>query len=147
MIGLTHDPIDPARLLEEVRRPGCGGVVLFLGTVRDLTGSERTTALEYESHAGMAQKELEAIADEARSRWPIGGLAVVHRLGLLPVGEIAVGVAGSCPHRAEAFAAVQFVVDELKRRATIWKKDHTPDGPGRWVENPQTDSAKVTRGE
>ncbi|MBX7102985.1 MAG: molybdenum cofactor biosynthesis protein MoaE [Gemmataceae bacterium] len=137
MVGLTHDPIDVARLLNEVRRPGCGGVVLFLGTVRDLTGTDRTIALEYESHAGMAQRELTAIADEAKSRWPMGGLAVIHRLGLIPVGEIAVGVVGSCPHRAEAFAAVQFVVDELKRRAAIWKKDHTPDGPGTWVENPQ----------
>lgn len=136
MIGLTRDAIDPAPLLADVARPGCGGVVLFLGTVRDLTGDDRTVALEYESHESMALNTLQAIAEEARGQWAVGGLGVVHRLGRLEVGEVAVAVAASCPHRAEAFAAVQYVIDELKRRAPIWKKDIAPDGTSTWVENP-----------
>jgi molybdopterin synthase catalytic subunit len=133
MLSLTHEPIEPAALLRAVKRPDCGGLVLFLGTVRDLTDRQVTVALEYEAYAGMAEKELNKIADEARKRWPIGGLSVAHRLGRLNIADVAVGVAVSCPHRADAFDAARYVIDEIKKRVPIWKRDHTPDGEAAWV--------------
>ena len=133
MIKLTHDTIDHAELTESVRRPGCGGVVTFLGTVRDLTGDERTEALEYEAYPGMAEAKLAEIEAEMRQRWPVGGAAFVHRLGRLGVGEISVAVAVSCPHRAQAFEACRYAIDRLKEVVPIWKKDIAPDGESEWV--------------
>jgi molybdopterin synthase catalytic subunit len=133
MISLTHEPIDYAALSEAVRRPGCGGVVLFLGTVRDLTGAEVTEALEYEAYTDMAERKLAEIEREARERWPVGEMAVVHRLGRLGVGEVSVAVAVSCPHRAEAFEACRYTIDRLKQIVPIWKKDNRPDGSSDWV--------------
>jgi molybdopterin synthase catalytic subunit len=140
MVQLTDAPIDYAALTESVRRPGCGGVVLFLGTVRDLTGDEVTEALEYEAYAGMAERKLAEIEREARERWPVGGWAVVHRLGRLGVGEVSVAVAVSCPHRAEAFEACRYTIDRLKEVVPIWKKENRPDGSSNWV-HPGVDDA------
>jgi molybdopterin synthase catalytic subunit len=133
MIRLTHESIDYAALTESVRRPGCGGVVLFLGTVRDLTGDEVTESLEYEAYAGMAERKLDEIEREVRQRWPVGELAVFHRLGRLGVGEVSVAVAVSCPHRGEAFEACRYAIDRLKQIVPIWKKDNRPDGSSDWV--------------
>jgi molybdopterin synthase catalytic subunit len=143
MIRLTNEPIDYTALSESVRRPGCGGVVLFLGTVRDLTGDEVTEALEYEAYPGMAESKLADIEREARGRWPVGEMAVVHRLGRLGVGEVSVAVAVSCPHRAEAFEACRYTIDRLKQIVPIWKKDHRPEGSSDWV---HPDGAVLERG-
>jgi len=133
MIRLTHDPIDHAALTEAVRRPGCGAVALFLGTVRDLTGDQVTVALDYEAYPQMAEKKLSLVEEETRSRWPVGDMAVVHRLGHLEVGDVSVAVAVSCPHRAEAFEACRYAIDRLKQVVPIWKKENGPGGPGDWV--------------
>jgi molybdopterin synthase catalytic subunit len=132
MVRLTHDPIDHTTLTEAVRRPGCGAVVTFLGTVRDLTGVEVTEALEYEAYPPMAVRTMAEISAEVGSRWPVGDVALVHRLGRLGVGEISVAVAVSSPHRADAFAACRYAIDRLKEVVPIWKKDV---GPARseWV--------------
>jgi molybdopterin synthase catalytic subunit len=127
MIRLTRDPIHHAELTEAVRRPGCGAVVTFLGTVRDLTGDEATVALEYEAYPPMAEKQMAEIAHEVESRWKVGAVALVHRLGRLEVGEISVAVAVSSPHRADAFAACRHAIDRLKEVVPIWKKDVGPD--------------------
>src|SRR5580658_6793899 len=113
MIELTRDPIDFQALTERVRRPHCGAVVLFLGTVRDLTGDQVTTALDYEAYPGMAEKKMAEIETDIRERWSVGEFIMVHRLGRLEVGEISVAVAVSCPHRAEAFEACRFAIDRL----------------------------------
>src|SRR5262245_25298357 len=105
MIQLTREPIDYHALTEQVRLPNCGGVVLFLGTVRDLTGDRVTRALDYEAYPGMAEKKMAEIEADTRSRWPVGEMAMIHRLSHLDVGEVSVAVAVSCPHRAEAFEA------------------------------------------
>lgn len=123
MIALTHESIDSAALTESVRRPHCGAVVLFLGTVRDLTGYEVTEFLDYEAYAPMAEKELAKIEAEARSRWPLGDIAIVHRLGRLAVSEISVAVAVSSPHRKECFEACEWAMNTLKAVVPIWKKD------------------------
>ncbi|AWM41325.1 Molybdopterin synthase catalytic subunit [Gemmata obscuriglobus] len=133
MFRLTHDPIDYHALTESVRNPHCGAVVLFLGTVRDLTGSRVTVFLEYEAYAPMAEKKLAEIEAAARERWPIGELAITHRLGRLEVGEVSVAVAASCPHRGDAFDACRYVIDTLKELVPIWKKENAPDGTGEWV--------------
>ena len=133
MILLTSDPIDYHALTERVRRPGCGGVVLFLGTVRDLTGDLVTAALDYEAYPGMAEKKLTLVEEETRSKWPVGDIVLVHRLGRLDVGEVSVAVAVSCPHRVEAFEACRYAIDRLKEIVPIWKKDIGPGGKTDWV--------------
>src|SRR5260370_35243848 len=101
MIQLTRDVIDYHALTEGVRRPNCGAVVTFLGTVRDLTGDRVTVALDYEAYPGMAEKKMAEIEQDTRSRWPVGDLVMVHRLGHLQTAEVSVAVAVSCPHRAQ----------------------------------------------
>lgn len=133
MFRLTHDAIDYGALTESVRQPHCGAVVLFLGTVRDLTGEQVTVFLEYEAYAPMAEKKLAEIEAAARQKWPVGEVAIVHRLGRLEVGEVSVAVAVSTPHRADAFEACRFVIDTLKELVPIWKKENAPDGTGEWV--------------
>ncbi len=133
MVRLTHEPIDYPSLAEQVRRSHCGGIVLFLGTVRDLTGERVTAALDYEAYAGMAENKMAEIEADTRRRWPVGEMAMVHRLGHLEVGDVAVGVAVSCPHRAEAFEACRHAIDRLKELVPIWKKENWADGSTEWV--------------
>ena len=133
MIRLTHDVIDYHALTESVRRNHCGAVVTFLGTVRDLTDGQVTAALDYEAYPGMAEKKLAEIEADTRSRWPVGEIALVHRLGHLEVGEVSVAVAVSCPHRAEAFEACRHAIDRLKELVPIWKKENWADGRTEWV--------------
>jgi molybdopterin synthase catalytic subunit len=133
MIRLTHDPIDYPALTEAVRSPHCGAVVLFLGTVRDLTGEQVTVALDYEAYPDMAEKKLAQIETETRSRWPVGEMVLVHRLGHLEISDVSVAVAVSCPHRAEAFEACRYAIDRLKQIVPIWKKENRPEGQSEWV--------------
>jgi molybdopterin synthase catalytic subunit len=133
MIRLTTEPIDYFALTEQVRRPDCGGVVTFLGTVRDLTDGRVTAALDYEAYPGMAEKKMAEIERETRVRWPVGDMMMVHRLGRLGVGEVSVAVAVSCPHRAQAFEACRHAIDRLKELVPIWKKEHWADGTAEWV--------------
>lgn len=133
MIRLTRDAIDHSALTEQVRRPGCGAVVTFLGTVRDLTDGRITTALDYEAYPGMAEKKLAEIEADTRVRWPVGDIALVHRLGRLELGDVSVAVAVSCPHRAQAFEACRHAIDRLKEIVPIWKKEHWSDGTTEWV--------------
>jgi molybdopterin synthase catalytic subunit len=133
MIRLTRDAIDYHELTESVRRPGCGAVVTFLGTVRDLTGDQVTVALDYEAYPGMAEKKMAEIEADTRSRWPVGDISMIHRLGRLEIGEISVAVAVSCPHRAQAFEACRHAIDRLKELVPIWKKENSADGRTEWV--------------
>jgi molybdopterin synthase catalytic subunit len=133
MIGLTREPIDYQLLTERVRSPHCGAVVTFLGTVRDLTGDKVTVALDYEAYPGMAEKKLAEIEADIRERWPVGEVAMVHRLGRMDVGEVSVAVAVSCPHRADAFAACRHAIDRLKELVPIWKQEQWADGSTEWV--------------
>jgi molybdopterin synthase catalytic subunit len=133
MFRLTREPIDSHTLTEQVRRPECGAVVTFLGTVRDLTGEKVTTALDYEAYPGMAEKKLAEIEAETRARWPVGEIVLVHRLGHLEVGAVSVAVAVSCPHRHQAFEACRFAIDQLKEIVPIWKKENWADGKAEWI--------------
>jgi molybdopterin synthase catalytic subunit len=114
--------------------PECGGIVTFCGTVRDHSdGRTGVTSLEYEAYEEQVVPRLAAVASAARARWPaIGRLALLHRVGRLEVGEVAVVVAASTPHRAEAFAAAQFCIDTLKHTVPIWKRE-TWEGGSDWT--------------
>lgn len=133
MISLTHDPIDVSRLTESVRSPACGAVVLFLGTVREMTGGRRTLRLGYEAYPEMAEATMMELETEARTRWPLHEVQMAHRLGVLELGDISVAVAVSSPHRADAFDAGRWLIDRLKEVVPIWKQEHWADGTSEWV--------------
>ncbi len=142
MIQLTHEPIDYHALTESIRSNQSGAVVLFLGTVRELTQGRRTVALDYEGYPQMAEAKLAELEAVARSRWPIDKVGIVHRFGHLELGDISVAVAVSCPHRQQAFEAGRFLIDELKVTVPIWKKENWEDGSTEWVhpgEDPKKD--------
>src|SRR5690348_12640002 len=124
MARLTHEPIDTQSLLAKVGSPLAGAVVLFLGTVRELTAGRQTLALDYECYPEMAEQKLADLEDEARRRWSLVDCAVVHRLGHLELGEASVAVAVSSAHRKAAFEAGQWLIDTLKEVVPIWKKEH-----------------------
>jgi len=133
MIEITPDPIDHAAITDRVRSHQAGAVCSFLGTVREMTGDRRTVALDYEAYPVMALKTLADLETEARARWPILELALVHRIGHLDLGEISVVVAVSCPHRHQAFDACRWLIDTLKEVVPIWKKEVWADGTEDWV--------------
>jgi molybdopterin synthase catalytic subunit len=133
LIKIIKQPIDPKEVLAQVGDHGSGGVVLFLGHTRDHSHGEKVVGLEYEAHESLALKQMEKIAAEARQRWPVRAIAIVHRIGHLQVGEISVAIAVACAHRGEAFEACRFVIDTLKKTVPIWKKEFRPDGSF-WVE-------------
>jgi molybdopterin synthase catalytic subunit len=138
MIQLVNEPIDHAALVEQVRSDLAGAVVLFLGTVREFTNGRKTESLDYEAYPEMARRKLSELEAEARARWSIVEVALVHRLGRLELGEVSVAVAVSAPHRTEAFDAGRFLIDRIKEVVPIWKQENWSDGTSEWV-HPGTD--------
>ncbi len=133
-VSVSEAPIDPAALIAAVADPSAGAVVLFLGTVRDhAPGRTGVTSLEYEAYHEVVEQRIAGVVADARRRHSVVAVAVAHRVGLLVVGEVSVGVAVSSGHRPEAFAAARLVIGELKATAPIWKKE-TWDGGAEWVE-------------
>lgn len=130
---ISEQPLDAGTVVNRVLGPDAGGVVTFVGTVRDASRGHAIRHLEYEAYPEMAERELEKICDEAAQRWG-ARVAVAHRVGHLPIGEVAVVVAAAAPHRAEAFAACRYAIDTLKVRAPIWKKEFAESGEY-WVED------------
>ena len=127
-------PFDMAAEVAALRRlPGVGAIVTFTGVCRDEGG--RLTALELEHYPGMAEAEIERIADEAAARWPLAGVTVIHRFGTIAVGDDIVLVATAAGHREAAFRAASFLMDYLKASAPFWKKEHpaAPATAGDWV--------------
>lgn len=130
----TREPLSPQALLAEVAAPGCGATCLFLGTVRDGPADGGVTGIEYTAYEAMVTAELERMLAEVRHRWPEVRLAVRHRLGLVATEEASIGIAAAAPHRAEAFAACRYVIEEVKRRLPVWKKELRADGSALWVD-------------
>lgn len=130
---LTTEPLDARRAEQLVSHPGAGGICVFTGIVRDNSRGESVTHLEYEAYAGMAEKVMRTIGDEIAQRWPEARIAMLHRTGRLEIGEPSVVVAASAPHRAEAFEACRYGIDELKERVPIWKKEFAASGAS-WIE-------------
>jgi len=126
------DPLGLDELLAEVSHPGAGGIATFLGAVRDHNDGRAVTRLEYEAYGSMAEAELGRILVEIAAEIPGVRVAATHRVGALDVGEVAVACAASAPHRGEAFRACRELIDRIKARLPIWKREHGPDGPY-WV--------------
>lgn len=132
MIRLTAAPICIDDVLGQVADASSGATVLFVGTTRDHNQGRRVERLEYEAYGGMAEKELSRVADEARAKWPLVAIAIVHRIGEVPVGQVSVAIAVSSAHRADAFAAGRFAIDRLKEIVPIWKKEYF-EGGALWI--------------
>jgi molybdopterin synthase catalytic subunit len=133
MIALTTDPIDAAAVLASVASTDAGAVLLFLGTTRSSTHGRQTSSLDYDCYPQMAEKKLAELETQARSRWPLIGCSIVHRLGHLELGQASIAIAVSAPHRADAFAAGQWLIDTIKQDVPIWKRENWADGVSEWV--------------
>lgn len=132
LFAIREHAISVAEAIAAVSRPEAGGIDVFIGTVRSSNQGHAVTLLEYQAYASMAEKEMARIAAEIRAEIPGVELAVLHRVGSLSVGDIAVVCAASAPHRAEAFSACRLLIDRIKARVPIWKREHGPSGPY-WV--------------
>jgi molybdopterin synthase catalytic subunit len=121
-----------------------GGIVTFVGTVRDLNEGAFVAEMELEHYPGMTEQSIQAIIDQARERWPIDGALVIHRVGPLKPGDQIVLVAVTSPHRGEAFSACEFIIDYLKTEAPFWKKEQTPEG-ARWVDARTSDDEALRK--
>lgn len=129
---LTDQPIDPAALITKTMRPSDGAYVLFEGVVRNHHEGKAVESIFYDAYRPMAEKEIDAIVLELRARHPDVALTIVHRLGHLVVGDSSIAIVASAPHRAEAFAACRAMIDRIKEKVPIWKKERGPDGE-EWV--------------
>ncbi len=129
----SHTPIETRALSAELADPACGGFAAFEGWVRDSNEGQRVRHLEYEAFEALAVREGERIITDAIARFGVTHAACVHRVGDLTVGELAVWVGVSAPHRDEAFRACRFIIDEVKHRVPIWKKEHYVSGDSGWV--------------
>lgn len=147
MINFTTDPIDFNQVTESVRSHAAGAVVLFLGTVREFTRNVQTSSLEYDAYPDMALRELRQLDTDVREKWPVINVAIVHRTGALQLGDIAVAVAVSSGHRREAFEAGQWLIDTLKVRVPVWKKEIYASGETEWVHPSGQTSGRPTADE
>ena len=130
---LTTDSISIDGLVAEVASPERGGTCVFLGTVRNGPEEQGVTGIEYSAYEQMVDAELGRVLAETRERWPAARVALRHRVGLLPVGTASIGIAVAAPHRAEAFAACRYVIEAVKQRVPVWKKELREDGTAVWA--------------
>jgi len=131
MMHLTRHRLEVPDLLAEVQSPERGGTCVFLGTVRNDAG---LTGIDYSAYESMANEEIERILAEAHARWSDARVMLLHRLGVIPAGEASIAIAAAAPHRDVAFAACRHVIEEVKKRLPIWKKELREDGSEKWVE-------------
>jgi molybdopterin synthase catalytic subunit len=131
---LVREPIDAAALLARVSRPSNGAVLLFIGVVRDVNDGRAVSGIEYSAYEPMAARELGDITREAAQRFGVTDIAVEHRLGELALEDASVGIAVAHPHRAPAYEASRWILEEVKRRVPIWKREHYADGTREWVD-------------
>ncbi|HEX4335337.1 MAG TPA: molybdenum cofactor biosynthesis protein MoaE [Polyangiaceae bacterium] len=129
---LSSEPLDVVECLRAVSHPGAGGIDVFVGTVRDNSGGQSVSVLEYEAYASMAEKEMARIGAELTEAFPGIRVSALHRIGRLAVGDVAVVCAASAPHRDEAFRACRRLIDDIKARVPIWKREHA-EGGVEWV--------------
>ncbi|HEX6746863.1 MAG TPA: molybdenum cofactor biosynthesis protein MoaE [Longimicrobium sp.] len=131
--AVTDQPLDAARLLADGVSPDDGAALLFWGVVRNENDGRPVSHLEYHAYADMAERMMHRIAEEAISRFGVGDVRVVHRVGRLAIGEASVAICVAAPHRGEAYEASRYVIEELKKRVPIWKREGYTDGDSDWV--------------
>ena len=134
LVLLSENPIDRDAAIARIRSDQDGAVVVFEGVVREQSRGKTVRALVYEAYGAMAQRQMEMLGDEARRRWPVTDLAMVHRTGTLAVGDVSVVIAVAAPHRGPAFDACEWLIDELKRTVPIWKKEVYTEGEA-WIDD------------
>lgn len=132
LVGIRDTALSVDEVLRAVGDPGAGGTALFVGTVRDEDHGRSVTRLSYSAHP-TAERELLAVMEKVAASYPVKALAAVHRIGDLEIGDLAVVVAASCPHRGEAFEASRRLIDDLKAQVPIWKHQVFDDGHSEWV--------------
>lgn len=137
---VTRRAIDVGALVAGVGDPALGGAAVFLGSVRGGGEDGAVEAIDYSAYEAMLDAEFAKIVAETVSRWPDARVAGMHRLGLVPIGEVSIAVAVATPHRAEAFAACRYAVEEAKKRLPVWKKEIFTDGTAAWRDNDQTET-------
>jgi molybdopterin synthase catalytic subunit len=135
MFRLSDKPLDASTLIYSLASSSAGCCVTFEGWVRDNNESRQVTGMEYEAYSELALKEGEAILEEAGCKFDITAATCVHRTGSLKVGDVAVWIGVSAPHREDGFAACRYIIDEIKKRIPIWKKEQYADGDARWIES------------
>lgn len=140
MIKITEKAIDVQKVIETASSLSAGAVNVFIGTVRNTSHNKNVVWLEYEAYEAMAVAEIRKIIDQASHKWSLLGWAVSHRIGTLKPGEVAVVVAVSAPHRKDSFEACQFIIDNVKAKTPIWKKEVFEDGE-EWVDARPTAAA------
>ncbi len=141
--AVVDQALDPAALLAEVQRSANGASILFVGTVREVNEGRAVTGIEYSSYASMASRELARIAAEACASFATEDIVVEHRTGILTLGDASVVIAVAHPHRAEAFEAARFVIEQIKLRVPIWKREQYEDGTREWID---PTAARLTAG-
>lgn len=132
--AIVSRPIDPASLLAEVTRASTGATVLFVGTVRDRSEGRAVTGIEYAAYGPMAERELAAIAAAAAGQFDTPDIVVEHRVGRLALGEASVAIAVAHPHRAAAYDASRHIIEQIKQRLPVWKREAYADGSREWVD-------------
>lgn len=132
--ALVTEPIDVNALLQRVSNESIGAVTLFLGTVRNVNDGRVVTGIDYEAYGAMAESELQAIANELVRTIPALHLAVEHRIGTLVLGDVSVAIAAAHMHRSQAYDASRAVIEAIKKRVPIWKREHYSDGAWHWVD-------------
>jgi molybdopterin synthase catalytic subunit len=131
---IVEAQIDVGALMARVTDASCGAVAVFVGTVREVNDGRRVSGIDYSAYATMAVKEMDRIVAEAGELFDGSRIAVEHRVGYLGLGEASVAIAAAHPHRAPALDAMRYVIEELKRRVPVWKREHYADGTREWVD-------------
>ena len=132
--AIVERPLDPAALLAETASNANGAALLFVGTVRETNDGRDVTGIDYTAYVPMAERELAAIVAEAAARWETPHIVVEHRIGTLDLGEASVAIAVAHPRRGGAYEASRWIIEELKRRVPVWKREHYVDGTREWVD-------------
>lgn len=145
LVMITTDPLVMGMAFAAAAEHSAGAVDLFIGTTRAQTDGRIVRILEYEAYEPMAKAVMERLIDAAAAQWPLRGVAILHRIGVVPVGEASVIIAVSGVHRAEAFEACRFLIDRVKADAPIWKRERFDDGSAHWVGDPSGHGAAPAR--
>lgn len=143
--AITESPIDPAVLLREVSRRANGAGLLFVGTVREVNEGRAVTGIEYTAYRPMAERELRAIAMEASEMFSTSDIVIEHRIGMLTLADISVAIAVAHPHRAQAYDASRYVIEELKKRVPIWKTEQYAAPSRDWRKTPESGQVLTLR--
>ena len=143
-VALVSAPIDVGALLQEVASTACGATTLFIGTVREVNEGREVSGIEYTAYDSMAEREMRRIVEEAASRFGTERIAVEHRTGYLGLGEASVAIAVAHARRAPALDASRYIIEELKARVPVWKREHYVDGTREWVDptNPRAEARR-----